>query len=215
MLGMGIALGLFLIVVIVGVTVLGSIWLLTTFWSASIVFSRIAFSLLMAFPLKSRWDLVDGKMNYWLCALIVLAIISALSLLPRVNVAIKFFCTLLIAVLVTETVAVVVCDVIEMFTKSEFVMTMLYEIILKVVCTVLAIGAMIEEFEMTEAGQFSNTILVLVEKILAALIYGASAACLLSPTNGNWEVSGWVYLVVLVITSIVAFFADRVLIGVE
>lgn len=201
--------------VVTTIIVFGSVWLLTTFWSVSIVFSRIAFSLLIAFSLNQRWIFTDGKMNFWIWAAMTFGIISLLSLLPRVNMSIKFFCTLFISVLVSELAVMLVGFVISIFTKQEFVMTIVHEILLKVVCAGISFGALDDEIKNSMFGEVKNKILLYAEKIFASLVYGVSLTFLFIPMNQNWEFSGWVYLVILALASVAAYFADKVLIGTE
>lgn len=203
---------IFLILIVLGI-VLGTVWLLTTFWSVSIIFSRIAFSLLLAIPMNSSWHLVDGKLNFWIWAAVNLGIIFLLSLLPRANAAIKFFATLVISVLVSDIVLLFAGSIIGMVINHEFIITVTYEIILKVICTFISIGALQVEVEESTYGTVTNPIAIYAEKIIAAAVYGASATFICASMNGNWEWAAWIQWLIFIGVTAVAFVADRVMTG--
>lgn len=192
-----------------------AIWVLTTFWSVSIVFARLIFSLLIASSVQYKLVFTEGKMNLLIWTGIIFGAICLVSMLPRVNIATKFFCTLFIAMLSTEIVIFIGGSFIAMIFKQEFVMTTLFEIIMKVVCTAISLGMMYDEIETTEYGKYSNKIVSYFEKIVSALVYGASVTFLCASMNGNWEFAVWIHIAIMLGAAVAAYFADKVLIGAE
>ena len=197
-----------LLIVIASAVALGVI-LLT---SSAIVFSRVACALLAALiAVQGKLTLVanSGFLNYVAWAAICLGIVYLLSIMPRVDAALKFFCSILMSVVVIEFVVMLMGSIIGAIAKKEFVMTGFFELLIKVVCVLFSVGAVVAQGKKAAYDSPTNPIVNLLERILSALLYGASATFLCTSLYGNWELSGVVLVLVLVAGTAVAFVGER------
>lgn len=186
-------------------------YLVILFISSTIVYSRVAFSLLMALvSCQSDIKLVttSGFLNFVAWTFIFLGIIYLLANLPRVDQAMRFFCTIFMSVMVIYIVAVLFGGIIATIMGSEFRINALYEILIKIVCLLFALGAMLSDERTAEYNAPKNVILCHAERLLASVIYGFSATFLCWSIAGNWYYSAVISILVIVAGTVGAFFAD-------
>ena len=187
-----------------------------TFLCASaVIFSRVAFSLAAALEIsRSNIVLVANNefLNYVAWALVVMGVVYFLSTLPRVDMALKFFCTILLSVVVVELVIMLLGSIIAAIAKTEFVFSTLYEILVKIVCTLFSLAYMLVG-KKPHYDSPTNLIMYNLERGLASLLYGLAITFLFISISANWKLPGFILLLVLVISTIAAFIADIYLAG--
>ncbi len=98
---LAILFGLFLIFLIIAL-VIGAVLLTLFLLTNAIIASRISFSLLVGFILNSSVTLIPGGgiWNTLLLSVIVFAVIMLLSQMERLDYALKFLCTSVMAILI-------------------------------------------------------------------------------------------------------------------
>lgn len=186
-------------------------YLVILFVSSTIVYSRVAFSLLMALVTsQSDLKLVEnsGFLNFVAWTFIFLGIIYLLANLPRVDQAMRFFCTIFMSVMVIYIVAMIFGSIIAAIMGSEFRINALYEILIKIVCLLFALGAMLSDERSAEYNSPKNVILCHAERLLASTMYGFSATFLCWSIADNWYYSGVISVLVIIVGTVGAFFAD-------
>lgn len=183
--------------------------------ASAVVFSRVAFSLAAALVI-SQGDIMlvanNGFLNYVAWALVVMGVVYFLSTLPRVDMALKFLCTILLSVVIVEIAIMLLGSIIAAIAKTEFVFSTLYEILVKIVCTLFSLVYMIVG-KKPHYDSPTNPIMYNLERGLASLLYGFAITFLFISVGGNWDLPILVSLLILVISTIAAFIADIYLAG--
>lgn len=202
--------GLALMALIVGVA-LGALFLTT---GAAVYFSRIAFSLLLAAGLKVDW-FASGAANYWVTVALVFGVICLLSLMPRVNMSIKFFCTSFITYIVVAAVCGLAISIYNGIAGAEVEIGLVVDIITKVVTALVCFFGLMKQLDNGVNGiHSSNPVYVMIQRVLASLVYGF-AVVLLGATaiNGAYMVPGWGQWLMFLGGSVVFFGLDFLLLG--
>lgn len=183
--------------------------------AGAIIFSRVAFSLAVALVAsQAGMTLVPGGgfLNYVAWAIVVFGIVYLLSTLPRVDMALKFLCTILLSVVIIYVVVSLFGSIIAAIAKTEFAFTTLFEIIVKVICLLFSFVAMFIG-KKPHYDSPSNPIMYTLERVLASLMYGFAITFLFLSLQGNWELPILVMLLILVVSTVAAFVADIFLQG--
>lgn len=202
--------GLALIALIVGVA-LGALFLTT---GAAVYFSRIAFSLLLAAGLKVDW-FASGAANYWVTVALIFGVICLLSLLPRVNMAIKFFCTSFITYIVVAIVCGLAVSIYNALAGADVQIGLVVDIITKIVTAVVCLFTLLKQVDNGVGGIHSaNPVYVMIQRVLASLVYGFALVLLgSSAINGAYSVPEWGQWLMFLGGSVVFFGLDFVLLG--
>lgn len=183
--------------------------------ASAVVFSRVAFSLAAALVI-SQGDIMlvanNGFLNYVAWALVVMGIVYFLSTLPRVDMALKFLCTILLSVVIVEIAIMLLGSIIAAIAKTEFAFSTLYEILVKIVCTLFSLVYMFVG-KKPHYDSPTSPIMYNLERGLASLLYSVAITFLFISMNGNWELPGLAILLVLAGSAIAAFIADIRLAG--
>ena len=184
--------------------------------SSAIVFSRVACALLAAL-MVSQGNIIlvanSGFLNYVAWAVICLGIVYLLSTLPRVDMALRFLCTILMSVVIIEIVVMLLGSIIAAILGEEFQMTAIYEILVKIVCVLFSVGSLIVQGKKASYDSPTNPLMNKLERLLASFMYGVSVTFLCISIGGNWELPVLVLLLVLVGSTAAAFVADIHLAG--
>ena len=207
---LGIGAGVAIIIAII--TIVG--YLVVMFTCGSILYSRIAMSLLVGLVAGSQTSIVDsGFLNFLIWAAISAAIVFGLSTLPRCNCAISFFCTLFITVIVVTLVAGGAFSLYGTIVKSGATLeiTKGYEILIKALSTFFAIGAYTKQQEKGSVFNPSGVVFNTIDRVIASLVIGFSFVFLYSPWNGHWETSVVVEWIIMIVATALAFVADMFL----
>ena len=209
--GFGIAIAVIVIIIAIGIgAALLSVYLALT----AVTFSRLTFGLVVALCVSRSAVVLSGSSfgNFLFWAIVVLGIMFLLSKLPRVNFAIRFFCTLLVSYLAMEVVGGLLIGVTMAIFGKEFAPGIGYELVMKGLSILIAAGALFLEIQRSpENGniQITNPLLRLGQRLLASFIYGlACVVVLASASHGLWAVSAAVEWIILIGSTVLAYFAD-------
>lgn len=198
---------IFLLAVIAAVVA----FLVILFTTSVIAFARVAFALAIAL-IVSYSDLIlvadNSFLNFIAWAIIFIGIICLLSTLPKVDKALRFLCTILMSVLAIELVVLMLGNVIAGIIGQEFVMNTLYEIIVKIICSLVAAWGIITQTKSLIYTSPSNRILYILERLLASLMYGIAITFLCLSLHGNWNLPAIFILLIPIGGTIAAFIAD-------
>lgn len=180
----------------------------------SIMFSKVSFALFCAIPMCSSLSLVDGGfLNYLLCAGIAFGILCLFSLLPRMNAALKFFCTLFISIFVMLCVLLIGGGIFLAGPDGVFQLHIVVEFLVKGIGLLLAAGAWKEALEQGSCLESPNVVIVTIEKIFSSFLYGVGALFVAMPLNASYPFPDWLMLVVFVAALVATFIGDKFLIG--
>ena len=183
--------------------------------ASAVVFSRVAFSLVAALVV-SQGDIMlvasSGFLNYVAWALAIMGIVYALSTLPRVDMALKFLCTILLSVVLAYLVVELFGSIIAGIADTEFTFSTAYEVLVKIICVLFSFVSMIV-FKKPHYDAPKNPIMYNLERGLASLLYGISFTFLCMSLNGNWKLATFPTLLILVVSTAAAFVADIYLAG--
>ena len=118
----------FLIFIVISIALL-VVYVVGILCASAVIFSRVAFSLVAAFVI-SEGDIMlvasSGFLNYLAWALVIMGAVYALSTLPRVDMALKFLCTILLSVVLAFLVVSLFGSIIASIAKTEFVFSTAY-----------------------------------------------------------------------------------------
>lgn len=182
--------------------------------TGAVVFSRAVFSLLIAIGLSATYPFFADNdiLNCVSWMVIIFGVVMLLSLLPRVNNALKFFCTVFISYIAVEILGVMLIGLIYALMGRSFEITLPHEIAIKVISTAVSVVALVKEIK-KGPGKFSlrstNIVLVNIQRVLASVIYGVAAIIIFAlSTNNLWEFSAVVNWSIFGGTAVVTFLAD-------
>ena len=204
---LGIGLGIFIILTIIAIV--GILTILFT--CGSIVYSRVALSLLVGLVASQSNHIVDSRfLNFLIWAAIGAAIIFGLSLFPRSNSAISFFCTLFITTMVVTITVGGIFSLIGTIQKTGTTLevTKGYEIFIKVLGSFFAIGAYVNQYEKGSILHPMSIVGINFDRVVSSLVIGFSLVYLVAPFNGNWHTSETLQWIVLILGTIAAFVID-------
>ena len=195
---------IFLLALIIITVFVGHLVLL--FVSSAIMFARGALALLIAFVMSNNLKLVGSSslLNFVACAAICFGVVALLSTLPRVDLALKFLCTMVISVFIIEIVALLLGS---LFIKG-FQISALFEIIMKVGCLGMSVWGLITQARKPKSDSSSNKMLFNLERLLASFLYSVVISLLYIPINGKWPFSEIVFIIVLAVGIIGTFLLD-------
>lgn len=180
------------------------------FTCGSIVFSRLAFAMLLAVSTSLTIVGNGGFWNFIAWTVIFFGIIYLLSLFPRIGGAIRFFCTMFISVMVIYIAVSIVGSIAS--GDSDFTMHIVLEIIIKVICTFFSFRAMMAQTESGGLFCFNNVIIVNLERLIASVIYGIAMVICISMSQGR-DIPLVVEIITLVGSTVLAFVLDIFLRG--
>lgn len=204
----------FLIFIVISIALV-VVYAVAILCASAVIFSRVAFSLAAAFVI-SQGDIMlvasSGFLNYVAWALVIMGIVYALSTLPRVDMALKFLCTILLSVVLAFLVVSLFGSIIASIAKTEFVFSTAYEILVKIICTLFSFVSMIL-IKKPHYDSPKKPIMYNLERGLASLLYGVAITFLFLSLGGNWDLSGILALLVLIVSTAAAFIVDVRLAG--
>lgn len=182
---------------------------------AAVIFSRISFSLILAlaFSQSNPFPVGDAFGNYFLWFAIFLGAILLLSLLPRVNYALKFLSTAFVTAIVPRIALWIVLVMVDGFLSAfnaSFIQA--DNVILNTILTISAIAfsgwTLKKEIETSIANGGERHMplpLNILQKILASVAYGFGVLLLCTMLI---TISVPIQWVVLILSTIVAFLFD-------
>lgn len=204
----------FLIFIVISIALM-VVYAVVVLCASAVIFSRVAFSLVAALVVSQGNIMLvasSGFLNYLAWTLVIMGAVYALSTLPRVDMALKFLCTILLSVVLAFLVVSLFGNIIASIAKTEFVFSTAYEILMKIICTLFAFVSMIVG-KKPHYDSPKNPIMYNLERGLASLLYGVAITFLFLSLGGNWDLSGIMALLVLIVSTAAAFIADVHLAG--
>ena len=186
---------------------------IATFVTYAINYSKIAFALFIALSVNDSYpfEAVGGLLSYLIWAAILLAAIVLLCLLPRVNCAFSFGCTLIIAYIIVGLLGGAIISTVCSFFDVEYSgHPLIVELLIKAVCIIIAYGSLRGAISSADINVFSNPIIINIERLLASFVYGVAIFFLI--TSGIPSLPNFVdYLIFF--GSIALSFAVDVMLG--
>lgn len=192
---------------------LGVFWLATN----AIIFARATLALCVAL-LLSQGDCIlvpdQGFLNFLAWALIVFGAIYFLAILPRVDTAIQFLCTMIVSLIITVLAGWLIGSI---FVK-DFEMTALYEIVIKVVCIGMSVFGVYLRGKKLASESSSHLLVRFFDRFLASALYSCAIFLAFLPLHNQWDFplgAQWAVLIVGVVGTYVAdiFLANKLLFG--
>lgn len=200
---------LLLLIVLFAAIAFGIVSLIFVLMTSAIAFARVAFGLLAALVLTQsvRFQLVpdNGFLNYVAWAIIALGLIFLLSALPRVDVALRFFSTILMSELSIMIVLSLMGGLIGSIIGKDFAVTTVYELVIKGLCLILSAIAIFLQVRKSPYDPPDNILLRLTERVLASLIFGGAIAFLCGSLHNNWRTSDLMLILAFAGSSVAAF----------
>ena len=137
-------------------------------------------------------------------------------MLPRVDYALKFFCTMCMCYLASEIVGGVSMGVICGLAGKDFEITMAYELVIKSICLIVSLGSTVIEMQRgpKKMGIHSpNVVVDILQKILSSVTYGVAIVFLFAISSNSAlvlpEATNWL---IFIGTTVLAFLAEMFLI---
>ena len=196
---------MFILILLIVACVIGALVLLLA--TSAILFAKGAFALLAAWIISQQnLDLVpnSGFLNFLAWAIICFFVIYFLSILPRVDIALRFSSTFLISLFITYLAAMIIGSI---FIK-DFKMTVLYEAIIKIICIGISAFGIYLQGKKFESESSSNPIVLNLDRLLASLVYGFSLLFLFVSLSGSLNISITAQYIIVAVVAVVTFIAD-------
>lgn len=181
------------------------VFLVITF---AIHYAKIACALFFALVLNTSTPILNGGgfVSYLIWAAILMGIVFVLGLVPRLNCAFLFSCTLFISYLCIEIVTNVLFGIISLFSHTSFQFPLAVEIINKVLCTVITYGILASSSCGIGKNIFQNPIIINIERLAASVIYSFAIFFVIS--NVIADAPDIVDLIIFFGTIAITFFLD-------
>lgn len=203
--------GVLLVILIVLVVAALMTFLFIALSGVAVAVSRVTFSLLAGLVLhQSSVTLVpqSGFLNFLAWAIIVLVVVYLLAMLPRVDLALKFFCNMLVSLFTVFLVVSLFGGLISTIMGKTFEISLLYEIIIKVVCFGFSVYALLTQKRKASYEATKNKFLLGVERVFSALMYGTALTFICTSMGNNYSIAdGWL-IAILAVTTVGAFLLD-------
>ena len=200
---MGLALGIAIAVFLVKAYT----FIMTLIAGFAFVFSKVTISLIVAFILHSVNPMQENQLiSYGIWAAICLAVCFIICILPRTNCALDFFCRILVTWFLVESFTMSALSIFGIGLSG--VGETIVEVGIQLVVTVLSGSVLLNTLQKTNLNKFSNGVVILIDRIVSALVYGLALTILLVsqsplPIPGEWAVpSALVFAVVAFIVDI-------------
>ena len=200
---MGLALGIAIAVLLVKAYT----FIMTLIAGFAFVFSKVTISLIVAFILHSVNPMQENQLiSYGIWAAICLAVCFIICILPRTNCALDFFCRILVTWFLVESFTMSALSIFGIGLSG--VGETIVEVGIQLVVTVLSGSVLLNTLQKTNLNKFSNGVVILIDRIVSALVYGLALTILLVsqsplPIPGEWAVpSALVFAVVAFIVDI-------------
>lgn len=180
-------------------------WLTTR----AIIFSRVVMAFGIALFLSNYgYEFVPdrGFLNFIAWAMISFGVIYFLTILPRVDISMRFFCSIFVSLITTELVASLVGSLINDLAVYEI--TTLHEIVNKVISVGISVFSIINAGKKFESESSDHLIVRIFDRTLASLLYSISFVILALPIHGSWGLSLPVLAIIVVGGFVGMFVAD-------
>ena len=176
-------------------------------FTRAVVFARGVVAAFMGFVLSQQYSFLVPTSGFLNCIAWIIICISAiyiLSMLPRLDIAIRFLCTFFVS-LIGLTFFI---PAITQLLYPDLQITAAIEIFLKVICLAISVVGIILQGKKLTADFGSNIFIRTIDRLLASVLYCLISGVLIAPIYGQWTVPDIVYDVLLIVTIPAAFVAD-------
>lgn len=178
-------------------------------FTRAVIFARGTVALLLGLAFSQQYAILVPTNSFLNCVAwiaICLCAIYTLSMLPRLDVSIRFCCTLFISLVGLHILIDV--NVIGSIINKDFQVTAAMEIFTKILCVAVSVLSICFQEKKLLADFGANIFIRSVDRLLAAYLYGISASLLISPIHNQWPYSSTVGDVVLVVVMILMYVLD-------
>ena len=175
----------------------------------AIIFARALLSICIAIMLSHygyKFVPDQGFLNFLAWALICFGVVHFLSMLPRVDISIRFFCTIVISIFTTELVAMFIGVIFN--DDTTFKVTIVHEIVNKIICVGVAVYGIIAQGKKFSSESSRHLIVRIFDRFLASLFYTLSLIIISLSIHAYWQISFPVLVVLLVVGFAGTFVAD-------
>lgn len=182
--------------------------------SSAIIFSRVSMALAVALIVSQTGpELVPNYsfLNFVAWATIFFGAIYLLSMLPRVDMALQFMCTNVVSLVIIEIIALLILSFSHTETGESYTLTLSLEIIIRIICIIFSVGAIIFKKKKPSYQSPSNIILLNLERLFSSLVYGMTITILLSSFGNTSEFPAWLDITILAVSTVIAFIVDILL----
>lgn len=173
----------------------------------AIIFARALFSICVAIMLSHygyKFVPDQGFLNFLAWALICFGAVYFLSMLPRVDISTRFFCTIVVSTFTTELVAMLV----GLIFNSSFEVTIVHEVVNKIICFGIAVYAIITQGKKFPSESSRHLVVRILDRFLASLFYTLSFIIISLSIHAYWQISFPVLIVVVIVGFAGTFIAD-------
>lgn len=200
----------FIVLGITAVILFATVYICLKIATKAIIFSKVSFSVLLALIISvSDWSLFPFGVlpNFIIWAIIISGVFLFLSKFPRINTALTFCSTNIIAIFVFEIVAVCVFPHI-VDNAEEYLNTIYFEISVKLLCAGITVWKLFFNNVDQPAYLSTNPILKNIERLTASLIYALTIMFMSLPLNSNRNMSGVAIIIVFLGALSISFILD-------
>ena len=175
----------------------------------AIIFARGLLSICIAIMLSHygyKFVPNQGFLNFIAWALICFGTVHFLSMLPRIDISIRFFCTIVISTFTTELLAIFLGTVFN--DDVSFKVTLAHEIVNKVICVGLAVFGIVVQGKKFSSEDSRHLIVRFFDRFLASVFYTLSLIVIGISLHGYWNLSTPVLAVIFLVGFFGTFIAD-------
>ena len=170
------------------------------------VFSKVTISLVVAFILHSVSPMQENQfVSYGIWAAICLAVCFIICILPRTNCALDFFCRILVTWFFVKAFATAGLGLFGIHLQD--VGRIIVEVVSQLIVTVLSGSVLLKTLRTTNLNKFSNGLVILVDRIVSALVYGLALTVLLI-SQSPLSIPGELAVPSALVLAVVAFVVD-------
>lgn len=194
--------------IIIGIVLLwaGLIFMMA---SGAVVFSRVSFSMLVALALINTAPVLvpeSGFWNYAAWCIVTMSIVFLLSVLPRSDLAMRFFCTVFMSQLIVELSVLIIADFLKK-GQEPFQIGIAGKLLIKAICVGISILFWVRGERKAEP-KTTHPVLLWLDRLTGSLIYGVTAVSLYILSEGQ---SIPIALGILLVSTALAVAADMLL----
>ncbi|MBR6772367.1 MAG: hypothetical protein IKM29_03125 [Clostridia bacterium] len=201
-----------LIILFFAAIAFGIIYLLLLVASSSVVFSKVTFCLITALiaSYESRLEFVPDRpfLNFLAWITVIGLVIYLVSMLPKVNDALRVTSTLLASGIIVGFVARLTFEIINGIVDKEIKYGIFMEVSVRIICIIIAVVMTILKKAQSENVSDIKPLMRLLDRSIASVLYGFATACCCTSFASSWEFPDYVYYLIIVACSIVAFLID-------
>ena len=176
-------------------------------FTRAIIWARGSLAFLLGIAFSQQYTTLVPTSAFLNCIAwitICLCAIYILSMLPRLDFSIRFFCTLFISLLGSTIIINVIGNMID----RDFQVTAALEIFTKILCVGVFALSIFFQGKKLPADFGSNIFLRSIDRLLASFLYGICGSLLVSPIHNQWAFSRSVSDTVIITVTVAMFIFD-------